>query len=779
MASIREPEYDSNDSHGPVQSEPPITNDPLDRGTIKDAAAGLPAVLSSMQYAWEEMGVARSAITLLSLNQAGGIVCPSCAWPEPDGHRPPVEFCENGARAVADEATLKRITPEFFARYSVAELSEQSDYWLNKQGRLTEPMVLTRGATHYRPISWNDAFTLIAIELRRLSSPNEAVFYTSGRTSNEAAFLYQLFVRQFGTNNLPDCSNMCHESTSVALAESIGIGKGTVTLEDFAKASTILLLGQNPGTNHPRMLIALQEAKRNGATIIAANPLPETGLMAFNHPQEVRGMLGLSTKLTDLFLQVRINGDMALLKGIMKDMLEQEAANPGTVLDHDFIAAQTSGFEAFAAALRAMPWDEIVTESGIAREQIHEAATILARSQGTITCWAMGLTQHKNAVATIQEIVHLHLLRGQIGKPGAGLCPVRGHSNVQGDRTMGIWEKPKPEFLDSLAAEFGFEPPREHGYDTVKAIKAMHDGAVKVLFALGGNFLSATPDTTYTAEALRRCRLTVQVSTKLNRAHLVTGEQALILPCLGRTEIDMQASGPQFVSTENSMGVVQRSQGKLAPGSPQLRSEVAIVAELAQTVLGARSTIPWAALAANYDQIRTHISHVIPGCENYNERVRVAGGFYLPNAAREGRFNIPGGRAPFLIYDLPRYELAPGQLVMMTIRSHAQFNTTIYGLHDRYRGLYHERRIVLMNIQDIQASGLAAGDIVDLVSYFEGVERVAAHFTVVDYPIPLRCAATYFPEANVLVPIESVAERSNTPTSKFVIISLRRAVPTA
>lgn len=756
-----------------VQSEPPTSFTGLRRERIKEVAAGLPAVTSSLQYAWEEMGLSRSAIALLRLNQKGGIDCTSCAWPDPDEHRHVAEFCENGARAIADEATRQRIDAAFFAQHSVAELSQQSDHWLNKQGRLTEPMVLAHNASYYRPISWNDAFTLIALELRRLASPDQAVFYTSGRASNEAAFLYQLFVRRFGTNNLPDCSNMCHESTSVALVEAIGVGKGTVTLEDFRKAELILLLGQNPGTNHPRMLTALQEAKRNGAMIIAANPLPEAGLMAFRHPQEIGGVLGVSTALTDLFLQVRINGDMALLKGIMKAMLELEQAVPGSVLDQNFIAAKTSGFEAFAAALRSVPWQALTAQSGLTEAEIRAAAGLLARSQRTITCWAMGLTQHKNAVATIQEIVHLHLLRGQIGKPGAGLCPVRGHSNVQGDRTMGIWERPKPEFLQRLGAEFGFTPPAEPGYDTVEAIKAMHEGKIEVFFALGGNFLSATPDTAFTAAALGRCRLTVQVSTKLNRAHLVTGEQALILPCLGRTEIDVQASGPQFVSTENSMGVVQRSQGQLGPGSPQLRSEVAIVAGLAERLFGTRDAIDWLGMAANYDRIRDHIAQVVPGCEEYNQKVRQPSGFYLPNDAREGHFATPSGSAPFVVHPLPQHELAPGQLVMMTIRSHDQFNTTIYELNDRYRGIYNERRVVLLNAQDMQAAGVADGAVVDLVSHYGGAERIAERFIVVEYPIPQGCAATYFPEANVLVPIDSVAERSNTPTSKFVVISLR------
>lgn len=756
-----------------VRAEPPQTPVELKVGPIKQSAGGPPAVVSALQYAWQEMGLSRGAIALMRLNQKDGIDCPSCAWPDPDDQRSPAEFCENGARALADEATERRITPRFFAQHSVAELSQQSDHWLNKQGRLTEPLVLPRGADYYQPISWEDAFKLIAIELRRLNTPDEAIFYTSGRTSNEAAFLYQLFVRQFGSNNLPDCSNMCHESTSVALAESIGIGKGTVTLDDFNRADTILLIGQNPGTNHPRMLTALQSAKRNGCTIIAVNPLPETGLMRFKHPQEVSGLLGSGTELTDLFLQIRINGDMALLKGIMKALLELEESR-GEVLDREFIDTKTNGFAGFAAALNTVSWDAIVAQSGIARTQIAAAAQIIARAERMITCWAMGLTQHTNAVATIQEIVHLHLLRGQIGRPGAGLCPVRGHSNVQGDRTVGIVERPKAEFLDRLGAEFGFAPPRRNGYNTVDAIKAMHTGAARVFFALGGNFLSATPDTAYTAAALQRCRLSVQVSTKLNRSHLVTGEQALILPCLGRSELDVQAGKGQFVSTENSMGVVQRSQGKLEPASPHLRSEVAIVAGVAQFTLAGRSSVDWAGLAADYDRIRDHIANVIPGFEQYNERIRKPGGFYLPNPVREGRFATPSGRAPFFVHQLPQHEHAPGQLVMMTIRSHDQFNTTIYGLDDRYRGIYQERRVVLLNAEDMRAAELCEGDPVDLVSHHAGRERVAERFVAVEYPIPQGCAATYFPEANVLVPIDSVAERSNTPTSKFVVICLRK-----
>ncbi len=765
----------SDESHAEsARPQPPEHFTGLDLKSPSESAGGVPAVISSLKHAFGEMGVVRGLSTLNRMNQKGGFDCMSCAWPDPDGERSHLaEYCENGAKAVADEATTKKITAEFFARHSVAELSEHSDFWLNKQGRLTQPMILKKGARHYEPIGWDAAFDLIASELNALASPHEAVFYTSGRTSNEAAFLYQLFVRMFGTNNLPDCSNMCHESSGTALGETIGIGKGTVTLDDFAKAEAIIVIGQNPGTNHPRMLTALQEAKRNGAQIISINPLPEVGLMRFKHPQEISGIIGQGTALTDVFLQVRINGDVALLKGLMKGLVEADA------LDHEFINAKTEGFAEFIEALRSASWDEIVVNSGVSKNEIQQAVDILCKSKATITCWAMGLTQHKNAVATIQELVNLALLQGNIGKPGAGLCPVRGHSNVQGDRTVGIWEKPKPAFLDALAREFNFEPPRAHGFDTVEAIKAMHDGRAKVFFAMGGNFLSATPDTEFTAVALRRCRLTAHVATKLNRSHLITGEQALILPCLGRTEIDLQASGAQFVSTENSMGVVQRSQGVNPPASEHLLSEPMIVARLAQTTLrygtaSGSELVDWRGFVANYDNIRAAIKRTIPGFENYNARVRQPGGFYLPNGPREGRFNTPSGKAHFTVHRIPSHELQDGELVLMTIRSHDQFNTTIYGLDDRYRGIFNERRVVLMNAADIAELGFSAGEVVDLVGTYNGATRIAHKFIIVAYDIPRRCCATYFPEANVLVPIESVAEKSNTPVSKYVVIRLRR-----
>jgi molybdopterin-dependent oxidoreductase alpha subunit len=755
------------------EAQPPEESAPPEITPVSKVAGGVTAALTAAKYAFSEMGVARGTRTLLQLNQKDGMDCPGCAWPEPDGERSHFEFCEEGAKHVADEATTKRVTPEFFKQWSITALSHQSDQWLNAQGRIAHPMVLRAGSEHYESIEWSEAFGLLANELNSLASPDEAIFYTSGRTSNEAAFLYQLFVRQFGTNNLPDCSNMCHESSGTGMKEAIGFGKGTVTLADFDLADAIFVIGQNPGTNHPRMLTSLLHAKRRGCKIVHINPLPETGLTRFKHPQEVWTWLGEGTKLADLFLQVRVNGDVALLKGIIKEILDAEDRRPGQVLDHEFINRYTSGFEEFKEALGQAHLGDILEQSGVRKSQLEDAAKLFIQSERVIFCWAMGLTQHKNAVANIQEIVNLMLLRGQIGKPGAGLCPVRGHSNVQGDRTMGIWEQPTEEFLTKLGAEFSFKPPRAHGFDTVHAIQAMHEREAKVFFALGGNFLSATPDTEYTADALRRCRLTAHVSTKLNRAHLITGHQALILPCLGRTEIDAQADGLQFVTTENSMAVVETSQGRLQPASEHLLSEPAIVAGLARAVLSNRSSVDWDRLSANYDRIREHIERVVPGFEDYNQRVRQPGGFYLPNPIRNREFKTSDGRAHFTVNEMARIDLKPGQFLMMTMRSHDQFNTTIYGLDDRYRGIRNGRRVVFLNPEDIRRSGLKDGQTVDLTSHFEGEERVARRFVVVPYSIPRRCAATYFPETNVLVPVRNFADKSHTPASKSVVISIK------
>ena len=747
----------------------------LTLGPLKKAAAGVPAVIKSMQHVFGEAGIVRGLKALNKLNTKDGFDCPSCAWPDPDDERSSIgEYCENGAKAVADEATAKAIGAHFFANNGVHDLAKLSDYEIGRKGRIAAPMYLAAGATHYQPISWDDAFKKIGTSLNALASPDEAIFYTSGRTSNEAAFLYQLFVREYGTNNLPDCSNMCHESSGVALGESLGIGKGSVKLEDFYEAEVIMILGQNPGTNHPRMLTALQKAKANGAIIISINPLPETGLMGFNNPQKLKGILGIDSALTDLFLPVKINGDMALLQAIQLLLLNEEKMAPGKIFDQQFIENNTQGFTDFINHLKKQNLQELAAASGINLQDIKQAANILKNKKKIIACWAMGLTQHKNAVDTIKEIVNLLLLKGSIGKPGAGTCPVRGHSNVQGDRTMGIYEKPSQRFLDSLQQHFNFEPPQQHGYDVVDCIKAMHARKASVFIAMGGNFLSATPDTNFTAEALRTCSLTVQVSTKLNRSHLVHGREALILPCLGRSDKDTINDEAQFVSCENSMGVVQQSKGILKPISNNLLSEPVIVCRLAKATL-ANSKINWDKYLQHYDHIRTDIEKTIAGFENYNERVRIPGGFYLPNCNRDGSFDTATKKAQFNIATSSPNLLQQDELLMMTIRSHDQFNTTIYGLDDRYRGIYNERRVIMMNQADMNNRQLKQGDVVDLFNFDDGIERVAHKFIVVPYPIPKGCTATYFPETNVLVPISSVAEKSNTPVSKAVVIKIKKS----
>lgn len=739
----------------------------------KKTSVGMPAVWSSLGHANKYMNTGQAMKTMFKLNQKGGIDCPGCAWPDPDDDRSKLgEYCENGVKAIAEEATKRRITAAFFKQHSVAEMAKWSDFEIGKKGRLTQPMVLKKGATHYEPISWPDAFQLIAKDLKGLASPDEAVFYTSGRTSNEAAYLYQLFVREYGTNNLPDCSNMCHESSGKGLSKTVGIGKGSVTLTDLYEAEVIMVIGQNPGTNHPRMLSALELCKENGGKIITINPLPEAGLMKFKNPQRLGKMLGSGTHLTDLFLQVKLNGDIALLKAIMSLLFYEEKKYPEQIFDLDFIVEKTEGYEAFIQDLIKHDFNDLVEQCGVPRAQIKEAVEMLRRSQKIIVCWAMGLTQHENGVANIQEVVNLLLLKGSIGKPGAGTCPVRGHSNVQGDRTVGIWEAPPQAFLDRLEKHFGFKPPQEHGYAVVDAINAMHEEKAKVFFAMGGNFISATPDTEYTAEALRKCKLTVHVSTKLNRSHLIHGEQALILPCLARTDQDMQAAGKQLVSVENSMGVVHSSQGILPPCSKDLMSEPAIVAHLAKATLGSQSKVDWEKMIANYDEIRNAIEKTIPGFDDYNQRIREPGGFYLPNGARKGEFNTASGKAQFTINAVPDNSLKEDEYIMMTIRSHDQYNTTIYGLNDRYRGIYNERRVVLMNQGDMKKEGLKKGQVIHLTSQYKGKKRTANHFIVVPYDIPKQCIATYFPEANVLVPIDSFAKYSKTPASKSIIVKI-------
>lgn len=739
--------------------------------TGAEAAGGVESVVAAVRHAAREMGPRRAWKTLADVNQEEGFDCPGCAWPEP-AERSGIEFCENGAKHVAHEATLKRVGPDFFRQWSIPELLAQSDLWLEQQGRLTHPMIRRAASDHYQEISWDDALAHAGEVLRGLASPDEAVFYTSGRASNEAAFLYQLFVRLYGTNNLPDCSNLCHESSGTGLGEAIGVGKGTVGLADFDHAEAIFLLGQNPGTNHPRMLATLQRAKARGCAIVSINPLRERGLVRFRHPQSAVDVVLGGTEISDLFLQVRVGGDIAVLQGIMKELVERDEKAPGTVLDTAFIEEHTRGFGDLRVALSAAAWDDLVEQSGISRAEMRQAADIYARARSVIACWAMGLTQHKFGVANVQEVMNLLLLRGNIGRAGAGPCPVRGHSNVQGDRTMGIWERPTPEFLERLGSEFGFEPPAKHGHDTVAAIRALREGRARVLVALGGNFAVATPDPAYTARALRSCRLTVQIATKLNRSHLITGEEALLLPCLGRTEIDRQAGGQQFVTVEDSMALVHRSTGRNVPASEHLRSEPAIVAGLAQATLGDRGGVDWAALVADYDRIRERIARVIPGFEDFNRRVRVPGGFSLPVAARERRFDNAAGKALFTVHPLPRIDLQPGEFLMMTIRSHDQFNTTVYSNDDRYRGVFGDRRVVLLHADDIEAAGLTAGQRVDLHARHGDETRTAHGFRVVAYDLPRRTAATYYPEGNELVAIDSFADRSRTPTFKSVVIRI-------
>jgi len=745
----------------------------------KKWAAGIPAVIAAMNDVLAESGPIRGMEGLFKMNKKGGFDCSGCAWPDPDDDRSPIaEYCENGAKALAEEATTKKLTAEFFAQNSVAGLAKLNDFEIGKKGRIAQPVYLAKGGTHYQPVSWDEAFKKIADHLNNLASPNEAAFYTSGRTSNEASFTYQLFVKEYGTNNMPDCSNMCHESSGSALVDTIGIGKGTVTLDDFYDTDVIIIMGQNPGTNHPRMLTALQKAKENGTKIIAINPLHEAGLMGFKNPQNIKGLLGISTQLADLYLQVKINGDMALLKGIERMLYEAEMENPGKVFDHEFIKHNTAGYTAFLHHLQQHSIDELATASGVPARQIKEAADMLKYKSRIIVCWAMGITQHKNGVATIREILNLTLLKGSIGKPGAGLCPVRGHSNVQGNRTMLIFDKPTPKQLDKIKEVYGFEPPRAHGYDVVETIKAMHQGKLKVFFAMGGNFLSSTPDTVYTAEALRKMKLTVHVSTKLNRAHLVHGDEAIILPTLSRSDKDIINGEAQFISCENSMGVVQMSKGILNPISDDLLNENQIVCKLAKATIGHRTVIDWDKYANNYDEVRDAIEKVIPGFDDYNKRVREPGGFYLPNGPREGKFTSKdfGDKVPFTLTELPGHQLADDEYMMASVRSHDQFNTTIYGLDDRYRGIHKERRVIFMNHKDIQKAGFAAGEKVDLFNYHNGRERVARLFVVVPYNIPERNTATYYPETNVLVPIDSVAEKSNTPTSKSIVIKIKKHV---
>jgi len=740
----------------------------------KIKAVGVPAITSTMYHLSEEIGLRKGLSLIAKMNQKGGFDCSGCAWPDPDGHRSALgEYCENGAKALAEEATQKRVTPDFFAQYTVEEMSTWSDFKIGKSGRLTSPMYLAEGSSHYKPISWEKAFEKIADKLNSIENPDQAVFYTSGRTSNEAAFLYQLFTRAYGTNNLPDCSNMCHESSGSGLTETVGIGKGSVTLEDLHKAEVIMVIGQNPGTNHPRMLAALEKCKNKGGYIVSVNPLPEAGNNVFVDPQSPISVMKGGTQLTDLFLQVKINGDVALLKAVMCLLLQKEEQSPGTIFNHSFIKDFSLGFDELIAHLRCQNIEELIQLSGVERSKIEKLANILASKSKIIICWAMGITQQENGVENVREIVNLLLLKGSIGIEGGGTCPVRGHSNVQGDRTMGIYEKPSEAFLAKLDEAFTIASPRKHGYDVVESIQAMNEGKVKFFMAMGGNFVSATPDTELTGKALQNCDLTVQISTKLNRSHLVTGKEAIILPCISRSELDVINGVPQFITVENSMGIVHSSKGTFEPASNDLLSEPLIVARLGELVNKTKK-IDWQKMGSNYHFIREKIEQVIPGFENFNERVKNVAGFYLPNGSRNRIFKTATGKANFTINPVPMNTIQEGHFILMTIRTHDQYNTTIYGMDDRYRGISNERRVVLMNKMDMKKLQFSTYDVVDIIGHWKEEKRTAYKFKVIPYDIPEGCVATYFPEANVLVPIESVARISNTPVSKFVEVSFKK-----
>lgn len=748
-----------------------INEDDLLVGKPKKSAAGLKAVEVALERGIAQAGVTRTMQSLLRLNQRDGTDCPGCAWPESQGTRKPAEFCENGAKAVAEENTLRTVTPEFWAEHSIAELATKTEYWLGNQGRITHPMVIRPGDTHYSPIAWQEAFDLIGEHIRA-STPERAVFYTSGRTANETAFMYQLFARSIGTNNLPDCSNMCHESSGSALNPTIGIGKGTVSLEDIHKAELIFVVGQNPGTNHPRMLSALADCKSNGGKIVAVNPLPEAGLFNFKDPQSVFGVIGNGSSLADEFLPIKVGGDLALFQALGHLLLEEEERVPGSVVDHDFITTNTEGFAAYRAARKELDWAEIEIATGLSRLQISTVAQMLVKSKATIICWALGLTQQPHSVDTIKEIINILLLQGNFGKPGAGACPVRGHSNVQGDRTMGIWEKPKEWLLAALDKEFGIASPREHGLDSVETVEAFENDDVDVFVSMGGNFALACSDTEVLEASMQRVGLTVHISTKPNRSHVMHGQTSLILPTLGRTDTDdKHPGGRQILSVEDSMSCVHSTQGRLTPVSEHLLAEPVIVARMAAATLGPDHAVDWKAMADDYDVIRDHISRVLPGFEDFNKRLRTKNGFILPNPPRDTRsFATDIGQARFTVSPLEYLKAPEGHLILQTVRSHDQYNTTFYGQDDRYRGISNGRRVILINQDDAAELGFQDRDLVDVVSTFQGQERRADKFRLVFYPTPRGCAAAYFPEANALVHRELVARESNTPGYKAMTV---------
>ncbi len=734
-------------------------------------AAGALGVKEALRHSFKEMGVARSMKALSSMNQHDGFSCPSCAWPDPENPSKIGEYCENGAKALADEATTAQVDATFFKRHSVEELSQLTDYELNKLGRIVAPFVLREGSIHYEPIAWTEAYALIAAELKKLESPNEAIFYTSGRSSNEAAFLYGMFARAFGTNNMPDCSNMCHESSGVALSETLGIGKGSVKLEDLYEAEVVIVAGQNPGTNHPRMLSALAKCKENGGKVISINPLEESGLVNFKNPQHLKGWVGPPQSIADIHLPVKINQDIALIKLILIKLAALDSIK-NDIFDHEFLKTYVAGYQNLLDNLKTFDEKLLLAQCGVSKEKIEETVTLLAKKSKIVVCWAMGLTQHKNGVANIREYVNLLLLKGAIGKPNAGTCPVRGHSNVQGDRSVGIMHFVNETLNKNIEQFLGFVPPKQEGYDTVAAMKAMHDGAAKFFMCLGGNFLMAASDTTYTAEAIQNCDFTVQISTKLNRSHLVTGKIALILPTYGRSEKDIKNGKLRNITIENSMGQVRQSRGLLQPITDAIRSEPEMIAAIADTYFEGKHSMNWKAMGENYELIRQKIDQVISGFSNTEHRSKGAG-YYLPNNVRELDFSkLPEGKAQLTINTMPEHHLEKDEYLLMTMRSHDQFNTTIYGLDDRYRGIYNERRVLFMNQKDMHEAGLAAQDVVAIRSEYDGILRTAPRFKVIPYAIPQSNLAAYFPETNVLVPFNHFADKSNTPISKSIKVKL-------
>ncbi len=740
-------------------------------------AGGWGATAATAKVLLEQSVVTKGSRALLAMNQPGGFKCPSCAFPDPSC-RKTLEFCENGAKALAHEATKFRVTREFFARHTVTELMEQSDYWLEMQGRLTEPMRYDAATDRYLPCSWEDAFAQIGWHLRALDSPHQAEFYTSGRTPNEAAFLYAIFVRAFGTNNFPDCSNMCHEPTSRGLPPAIGVGKGTVVMDDFDHAEAIFVIGQNTGTNSPRMMTNLVEARKRGTPIVAVNPMPERALIRFAEPQDLVQMATFgSTPIASEFVHIRFGGDLALIKGMMKVIFEREAQGE-PILDHAFIREHTVGIDAIREDALAQDWAEIVRVSGLEEEQIRRCAEIYIRSRATIICYGMGLTQHQQGSRLVQQVANLLLLRGNFGKPGAGISPIRGHSNVQGDRTVGIDEKPSPAYLDRVRDVFGFEPPREHGHHTVEAVAAMQDGTARVFIGMGGNFVRAVPDTEQAYAAMRKLALTVGIATKLNRGHLVHGRDALILPVVARSERIVTAAGEQFVTIEDSMSNVTASRGVLEPAAPALMPEVEIVCRMARAALP-ESAIPWEAYISDYTLIRDKIAEVYPEIyAGFSQRIADPHGFHLDIPPRRGVWPTPNGKANFLL--LPGLEVNdpvadPAMLRLATVRSHDQFNTTIYSYNDRYRGVYNDRMVVFVNAEDLAERGLEPGAKIALETiHTDGLSRRVEGLTAIAYPMPRGAVAGYYPELNPLLPLDYYDRISGTPAAKSIPVRIAK-----